>query len=303
MARIPSIQALKTLESFSRNGTVWQTAEELNLTRSAISHQLRGLEADLPFPLLERVGTRIELTPQGASYARDVAAALHLLVGSAARNADAKVVGELTISCEPSFASIWLCSKIGNFAAAHKDLDLRIVTPAKSGSVTGHDIDIYITYGEGDTPGMRSFRTADVECSPMCSPSFLNAAGSDVQPGDLGRLPLLHHLNDADWCEWFALSGLPPAQAKGGLIFADMHLLYAAALAGQGVALGDIDLAQSMLSEGRLIRPFSQTLRYSRAYYCCVPENLLEKPAVAAFTNWLRLEGKLAGNDLILADG
>lgn len=67
MSRIPSIQALKALESFSRNKTVWQTAEELNLTRSAISHQLRGLEADLPFTLLNRVGTQVELSPRACA--------------------------------------------------------------------------------------------------------------------------------------------------------------------------------------------------------------------------------------------
>ena len=65
MTRVPSTQALRALESFARHGTVWQAADELNLTRSAVSHQLRLLERELGFRLLNRVGTRIELTPQG----------------------------------------------------------------------------------------------------------------------------------------------------------------------------------------------------------------------------------------------
>lgn len=300
MAHIPSIQALRALESFSRLGSVWQTADELNLTRSAISHQLRGLEADLPFPLLDRVGTRVELTPQGARYAQDVAAALHLLVGSAARNADAKVMGKLVISCEPSFASIWLCGEISRFAAEHDDLELHVVTPLKSGSISSQDIDIYITFGTGDISGMQSTHVADVVSSPMCSPAFLNAAGGDLQAGDLSRLPLLHLVDHRDWSEWFAKSELPPAKAKRGILFADMHLVYAAALAGQGMVLGDIGLAQGMLAKGQLIRPFSQTIRDNRAYYCAIPENLLEKPAVQAFTNWLRLEGKLGAETRFL---
>ncbi|MDE2435185.1 MAG: LysR family transcriptional regulator, partial [Sphingomonadales bacterium] len=288
-------------ECFSRLGTIWQTAEELNLTRSAISHQLRGLEADLPFPLLDRVGTHVELTPQGIRYAEDVASALRLLVGSAARNAGAKLVGKLTISCEPSFASIWLCNVIGDFAAEHKDLDLEVVTPLKSGSITTHDIDIYITFGTGNIVGMQSFHLADVESSPVCSPSLLNALGGDMQASDLTELTLLHLVDYSDWAAWFAASDLPPAPAERGIVFADMHLIYAAALAGQGVALGDTGLAQSMLADGRLIRPFSQTIRDSRAYYCSVPDNLLEKPAVMAFTNWLRREEMLGGSELLFA--
>ena len=70
MARIPSTQALRALDSFSRHGTVWQAADDLNLTRSAVSHQLRLLERDLGFRLLNRIGTRIELTPQGGAILR-----------------------------------------------------------------------------------------------------------------------------------------------------------------------------------------------------------------------------------------
>jgi len=73
MSRIPSTQALRALESFARHGTVWQAADELNLTRSAVSHQLRLLERDLGFRLMNRIGTRVELTPQGVAYAADIA--------------------------------------------------------------------------------------------------------------------------------------------------------------------------------------------------------------------------------------
>ena len=154
MSRIPSIQALKALESFSRNKTVWQTAEELNLTRSAISHQLRGLEAELPFTLLNRVGTQVELSPQGLRYAEDVRAALRLLVSSAARNADDDVIGPLTISCEPSFASAWLCNNIGRFAAQYEGLDLTIMTLPKTGNMKAYGADIYITFLGGDMDDM-----------------------------------------------------------------------------------------------------------------------------------------------------
>ena len=294
MSRIPSIQALKALESFSRNKTVWQTADELNLTRSAISHQLRGLEAELPFTLLNRVGTQVELSPQGLRYAEDVRAALRLLVSSAARNADDDVIGPLTISCEPSFASAWLCNNIGRFAAQYEGLDLTIMTLPKTGNMKAYGADIYITFLGGDMDDMETFHMADVVTSPMCSPSFLNATGRNLQVQDLLRMPLLHHADFTDWSNWFQFSGLPTHASRRGIVFSDMHLVYAAAMSGQGVALGDIGLAGTFLGDGKLVRPFGQTARDGRAYYCAVPYSLLEKPAVAVFMNWLRLERQIA---------
>lgn len=297
MARIPSLQALRALESFSRHGTVWQAADELNLTRSAISHQLRGLEADLPFPVLQRNGTRVELTPYGGRYAEDVAMALRLLAGSAARNADGNVIGPLTVSCEPSFASTWLCSRIRRFVEQHRDLRLNIVVPEKNGSLKRQNVDLFITFGRGDAPGLTFFPIAKVVSSPMCSPAFLNEMGGSLPVDKLPRLPLLHLSDYGDWTAWFELSGLPPEAAEQGITFSDMQLVYAAAMAGQGIALGDIGLARDLLVDGQLIRPFSQTIRDPRSYYCAVPDNLIEKPTVIAFMNWLRLEGLLGDDD------
>ena len=105
MPRIPSTQALRALESFARLGTVWQAADELHLTRSAVSHQLRLLERDLGFQLLNRVGTRIELTLQGQGYAREIRRALVTIAGSAVRHSGRGVTGELKLSCPPGFAA------------------------------------------------------------------------------------------------------------------------------------------------------------------------------------------------------
>lgn len=297
MARIPSLQALRALESFSRHGTVWQAADELNLTRSAISHQLRGLEADLPFPVMQRKGTRVELTPYGGRYAQDVAMALRLLAGSAARNADGKVIGPLTVSCEPSLASAWLCSRIRRFVEQHRDLRLTVVVPEKNGSLKRQNVDLFITFRKPDAPDLRFFPIAEVVSSPVCSPSFLNEMGGSLQVEKLPRMPLLHLSDYRDWTEWFEASGLPPEDAEQGVIFSDMQLVYAAAMAGQGIAMGDIGLAKDLLASGKLIRPFGQTIRDERSYYCAVPDNLIEKPTVAAFLNWLRFEGLLAEDD------
>lgn len=288
--RIPSTQALRALESFARHGAVWQAADELNLTRSAVSHQLRMLERDLDFHMLNRVGTRVELTPQGRAYAEDVRQALLAISGSAARNTGRGVAGSLTVSCAPGFASSWLCNKIGRFTATYPDVALSIITPRRLGEVSNPEVDLFITYGDGDFPDMQAEHILDVVTTPICSPTMVNRLGGMPEPLDVLRLGLLHLSDHKDWAMWFASVGIDPGLAATGLIFSDMHLVYAAALAGQGTAMGDVILLEDAMNSGQLVRPFEQTVRSPRAYYMAVPLAMLENPIVMAFRTWLRAE-------------
>lgn len=290
MARIPSTQALRALEGFARHGTVWQAADELNLTRSAVSHQLRMLERDLDFHMLNRVGTRVELTPQGRAYADDIRQALLAISGAAARNTGRGVAGALMVSCAPGFAASWLCNKIGRFACAYPDVSLSIVTPRRLGEVNNPDVDLFITYGDGEFPDMQVEHILDVVATPVCSPTMVNRLGGMPDPIDVLRLGLLHLSDHQDWAAWFVQMGLDPARAATGVVFSDMHLVYSAALAGQGVAMGDVVLSEDAMSNGQLVRPFEQTVRSPRAYYMAVPLALVENPIVVAFRNWLRAE-------------
>lgn len=191
MTRIPTTQAMRALESFARLGTVWQAAEDLNLTRSAVSHQLRQLERDLGFSLFNRVGTRLELTAQGQAYAGDIRRALSAIVGAAARNAGRGVSGPLTVSCTPGFASSWLCPKIGRFHALCPDVELRIVTPRRLDDVSTPEVDLFITFSSGNLPGMQVELLQEVEFTPLCSPALMNRLGLS-EPADALRAGLMH---------------------------------------------------------------------------------------------------------------
>ena len=290
--RVPSTQALRALESFARHGTVWQAAEELNLTRSAISHQLRMLERDLEFAMLTRIGTRVELTVQGRAYAEDIRHALRAIAGSAARNTKRGIAGSLTVSSAPGFAASWLCNRLSRFTNAYPDVTLSLVTPRRLGEVKNPNVDIFITYGDGDFPGMQVEHILDVTFTPVCSPSALNRLGGMPDPADVLRLGLLHLADHKDWEAWFAEMGLDPALAATGVIFSDMHLIYAAALSGQGIAMGDIVLSEDAMTSGRLVRPFEQVMPSPSAYYLAVPLAMAENPVVVAFRNWLRVESE-----------
>lgn len=290
MSRIPSTQALRALESFARHGTVWQAADELNLTRSAVSHQLRLLERDLGFRLMNRIGTRVELTPQGLTYAADVRRALSMISGSATRNAARGITGPLAVSCPPGFASSWLCPKIGGFSEAFPDVALSLVTPRRLDDVSNPDVDIFITFGHGNQPGMEVELLQEVEFTPLCSPILLNRLDTLDEPAGLSSATLLHLTDFRDWEAWFALAGLPAEGARDGIRFSDMNLVYAASLGAQGVAMGDEFICQQAMSAGLLVRPFDLAIRSPRSYFMIVPPEKSGNPAGAAFRDWLRGE-------------
>lgn len=294
MSRIPSTQALRALESFARHGTVWQAADELHLTRSAVSHQLRLLERDLGFRLMNRVGTRVELTPQGRAYAEDVRRALSVIAGSASRQAGRGVTGTLTVSCPPGFASSWLCPKVGRFRETCPDVVMSLVTPRRLDDVSNPDVDIFITFGLGNQPDMEVELLKRVEFTPLCSPALLNRLDGLPDMACLLQANLLHLTDFDDWVNWFRLAGLPEEAARTGQRFSDMNLVYAATLASQGVSMGDGFICHEAMAQGLLVRPFDLAIRSPRSYYLVVPPEKAANPAVAAFRGWMADELPMA---------
>lgn len=290
MKRIPSTQALRALDSFTRHGSVWKAADELNLTRSAVSHQLRLLERDLGFQLLNRIGTRIELTEQGLGYALDVRKALNTIAGSAVRHANRGVSGSINVCCTPGFASSWLCSHISSFREAHPDVKLAISTPMRLDDVSNPDVDVFISFGTGYWPDMEVELLVEVEFTPLCSPVLINKTVWLSDPSDIRKACLLHLVDNDDWEEWLTTAGVDPAFAQTGITFSDMNLVYAAAMAGQGIAMGDEFICRTAMATGQLVRPFDINIRSKRSYYLVVSEAKADNKTVVAFSEWLKEE-------------
>jgi LysR family glycine cleavage system transcriptional activator len=283
--RIPSTQALRALEAFSRHGTIWQTAEELSLTRSAVSHQLRGLERELGFNLMEKNGTRVEITPRGRSYAYDVRKALNIIAESKMLNSARGLTGRLKVSCPPGFASSWLCPSLGSFIAAHPDVILDITTPRRLDDHSIPDIDVFVVFGR--EPNEESLLLRRVEFTPMCSPSYANMFDGFVDRRGLTQANLLHISDTHDWEEWFAEANLKEAINNRGIVFSDMNLVYMAALSSQGIMIGDEFVCYDAIARGQLVRPFDFTVQSDSAYYLTVPRRSQVNPLVDAFLRWI----------------
>lgn len=297
MTGIPSTQALRALESFARHGSVWKAAEELNLTRSAVSHQLRLLERDLGFRLLNRVGTRVELTEQGLGYALDVRRALTAIAGSALRHGNRGISGRVKLSSSPGFASSWLCMKIGEFQEAYPDVRIFITTPARLDDVSNPEVDVFVAFGNGHWPGMHVEKLVDIAFTPLCSPVLLNKGAGLSEPSDCQKFTLLHLVDYKDWELWFQGAGLDPKLAQSGIVFSDMNLVYAAASAAQGVAMGDEFICRKAMDMGHMVRLFDLSIESSNTYYLVVSQPKIDNEAVRAFCTWLKSEISRSGTD------
>ena len=286
--RIPSTQALRALDSFARHGSVWRAADELHLTRSAVSHQLRLLERDLGFDMLQRVGKGIALTAQGRRYAHDVRKALAVLGDAGARQDATGLGGSFSVSCTPGFASLWLSTHIAAFQELYPGVSLRIVTPRRLDDVSQPEVDVFISFGIGNWPNHAVQLLCEIEFTPLCSPSLLNKLGGLARPRDLLRSNLLHLGDFEDWSRWFAATGVENPDPECGIVFSDMNLVFSSAIAGQGVAMGDELTSRKALDEGRLVRPFDIAIKSPRSYFLVTDRAKADHPIAEAFAGWLK---------------
>jgi LysR family glycine cleavage system transcriptional activator len=297
-SRIPPIHALKALDAFARRGTVWEAAEDLGITRSAVSHRLAMLETLLGFEVASRSGKGIALTARGRRYAQDVGRSLALLADATEGGNGKPVEGTLRISSTAGFASMWLCNHIASFQTAHPNLNLRIVTSRELDEATEEDVDLFIVFGEGDWPKHTVQHLYDVEFLPLCSPTLQNMQGGLDQPGDVLRFPLLHLQSSVDWRQWLAVCGVEFPRHAAGITFSDMMLVQTAAIAGQGIMMGDEVTCGGALANGQLVSPFTTKIKARGAYYLLRSRQRRPNAAMLAFTRWLNALFMRVGTEL-----
>lgn len=296
--RIPPLHALEALDAFARLGTLWEAAEDLGITRSAVSHRLGVLEQILGFELACRSGKGIALTPRGRRYAQDVRKSLSLLADAHEDRPSKPLEGHLCVSSTPGFASMWLCNHIASFHREHPNLELRLVTGRELDEANDRDVDLFIVFGEGHWPRHTVQHLYDVEFLPMCSPALQNIHGGLERPVDVLRHPLLHLRQTDDWRQWLTANGIEWPPPAAGITFSDLMLVQGAAIAGQGIMMGDEITCAGVLAAGQLVTPFSTRIRARGGYYLLHGRQRRPNPAMAAFTRWLNALFVRVGREL-----
>jgi LysR family glycine cleavage system transcriptional activator len=293
-ARLPSLNGLRAFEAAARHLSFTQAASELNVTQTAISHQIRRLEEELGIRLFIRKNRALALTPKARDYLPGVRAAfndLRLATDRLLRKDNDRV---LTVSTLASLAAKWLLPRLTAFQEAHPGIDVRITTSTALVDFRNGDVDTAIRYGRGNWQGLRAEWLMADDFFPVCSPALLNGKRPLKCPEDLRDHVLLHtSTNSDDWRQWLTAAGLPSDISKQPGITFDLNLMTVqAAIDGLGVAMGRTSYVQDDIVKGRLVVPFKIALPDDAGFYLVSPEGVAEPPKLGAFRQWLIASAK-----------
>jgi LysR family transcriptional regulator, glycine cleavage system transcriptional activator len=289
-ARLPSLNGLRAFEAAARHLSFTLAASELNVTQTAISHQIRRLEEELGIRLFVRQNRALALTPEARDYLPGVRAAfndLRLATDRLLRKDDDKV---LTVSTLASLAAKWLLPRLTDFQEHHPGIDVRITTSTSLVDFQRDNVDAAIRYGRGQWPGLRADWLMADELFPVCSPSLLHGGKPLRSPEDLKSHMLLHtsNANSDDWRLWLTAAGLPADIARQpGITFDMIFMTIQAAIDGIGVAMGRTSYVRDDIAKGRLVVPFKIALPADAGFYLVAPEGRREAPKLAAFREWM----------------
>jgi LysR family transcriptional regulator, glycine cleavage system transcriptional activator len=287
--RLPPLNALKAFEAAARHESFTRAAEELCVTQGAVSHQVKALEAELAIKLFNRERQRLIITEAGRDYLAVVRDALDRIAVGTERLLQRQSAGVLTVSTSPDFAAKWLVHRLGHFVEAHAGIDLRVSATMHHVDFAREDVDMAVRHGDGNWPGLDAVQLSAEQLFAICSPKLLSGRRLG-KPADLLKFPLIHLDSRADWAKWLRAAGMSDDNVRHGPVLNRASMVIDAAINGQGIALARTTLAAWDLINGRLVRPFSESLRLSKTYWIVCPKATANVPKIVTFRDWLLAE-------------
>jgi LysR family transcriptional regulator, glycine cleavage system transcriptional activator len=290
LRRLPPLNALKSFEAAARHESFTRAADELCVTQGAVSHQVKGLEAELGIKLFNRERQRLVITEAGRQYLAVVRDAFDRIALGTDRLVQRQNSGALTVSVSPDFAAKWLVHRLGRFGAAHPETSLKISASMHHVDFAREDVDLAVRHGDGAWPGLDAVRLSSEQMSAICSPKLLAGRRRLAKPADLLKFPLLHLEAAGDWGRWLEAAGVTSATVPEGPVLNRESMLIDAAVDGQGVALARTTLSAWDIINGRLVRPFATGLPLPRTYWIVCPRATAGLAKIVTFRNWLLAE-------------
>jgi LysR family glycine cleavage system transcriptional activator len=280
---LPSLNGLRAFEAAARHLSFTRAAAELNVTQTAISHQIHRLEQQIGIPLFVRRNRALLLTREAEAYLPSVRTAFEDLRRATARLRRPDREGLITVSTTASLAAKWLVTRVAAFQDANPGIEVRITTSPHLVDFEREEVDIAVRYGRGSWPGLRANWLMAEDIFPVCSPALLRGDRPLRRPEDLAHHTLLHAtVSREDWQLWLTAAGLPVTLAtRRGMSFDQSFMAIQAAVEGLGIALGRTRFVEADIAAGRLVVPAVA------GFYVVAPEETADTPRIALFRDWL----------------
>ncbi|MBH3035244.1 LysR family transcriptional regulator [Serratia marcescens] len=285
----PPLRAVRVFEAIARLGSISAAAKELMISPSAVSHQLKTLEAFLQMPLTERQGRHLVLRSEGREYYRSIRSAFNVLRQATEHVREQSASRQVTVSLIPLFGMGWFIPRLRGFLRENPDIDINVVY-ANHRNYLSDAADLSIRFGVGQWTGYRSEKLMSGQMVPVCSRAFSKLHGLLDTPDQLATLPLLHDEERNTWMQWFQQVGVKRPLRSIGPMFEDGLLTLAAVQAGLGCALMREPLIAHYLESGELIKMFDLPIDDGRDYYLCVRLDSELSQEGENLRQWLRHE-------------
>jgi LysR family transcriptional regulator, glycine cleavage system transcriptional activator len=292
--RLPPLGFFQGFEAAARNLSFTRAAQELFITQSAVSRQIKALEQHLGVTLFERRPRALILTEQGATLQQVTAGVLERLQAAVDEITTSDRARQLSITTTTGFASLWLIPRLPRFTSLHPGIDVRISATTETLNLERSLVDLAIRYWPPETVPEGAIRLFGEEILPVCSPSLLRDRSRPLnRPADLAGHVLLHFdypgalKSFMDWGTWLTALGIGELKSSGSLHFTQYEQMIQAAINAQGVALGRQPLVNDLIQSGALVAPFNKAVVGSRAYFLIESSAASPKPQVRRFCAWL----------------
>jgi len=294
-----SLDLLRGFEAAARHLNFTRAADELFITQSAVSRQIKALEERLGVTLFLREPKRLRLTQQGEQLFRAVSSALRQVneaMEGLSRRAGPSVV---TVTSTLGFCALWLVPRLSSFQKSFPEAEVRIAASDRILNLDRERIDVSIRYCPAQTAPKGAVWLFNEELLPVCSPALLDSPARPLRESVDLRHHVLLHLDDPDnpspwlsWSHWLETAGVPGLKPAGSLAFNYYDQVVRAALAGQGIALGRSPLVQDLLQDGSLVVPLVARAATDRGYWVVQAASARGRPEVERFVQWISTEAQ-----------
>jgi LysR family glycine cleavage system transcriptional activator len=297
--RLPPLNTLWVFLAASRLLSFTKAADELFITRSAVSRQIKNLEDHFGFKLFERHKVGLELTEQGVLYANSISsifADLKIATNILHHGTQEK---KLKLGISATVNSTWLMSKLYKLEETHPDLILSFFTnsfdtESDSTDFSGENMDAAIRLGNGVWPGCHSDKLIDIYVQPVCSPSLLDDLYDSNDISSLANYNWLHynHLSNL-WAQWLSNTSSPTLKTnKRNIVFDNVAVATQAAVDGLGIIPMYRPLADPLIQEGKLVVANEYMALKKESYYFVCPETYESDQAISLFRDWIIKESQ-----------
>lgn len=300
---LPPLDLLHSFEAVARHLSFTLAADELCLTQSAVSRQVKTLEDALGLRLFHRRHRAVTVTAEGQRLFESVTRGLEDVSACLAALGAATKAPQLTVSASVAFAWFWLMPRLERFAALQPEIDLRVLAADQPVMPGTGEVDVAILFGSGKWDGLDARLLFNERVYPVCSPGYLAAHPELRQSADLLDQTLLHleypraSAGEVDWRQWLLRQGVNGQPVRRAIRLNSYPMVLQAAEAGRGVALGWSYITDQILAEGRLVCPIDQALETSDGYYVSTSARTSHGAAISAFLEWIMAEAQGASDN------